>query len=96
MKIWARLITDGKNVKDTLYADNMPLNFDSYENMLRKVAELLEISSPVTMQIHFKHFKEFNVHRFIPDDFVESFDYDSMEIECYEWFYNKINYMQNF
>ena len=44
MKIWARLITDGKNVKDTLYADNMPLNFDSYENMLRKVAELLEIS----------------------------------------------------
>lgn len=84
MKIWARLITDGKNVKDTSYADNMPLNFDSYENMLRKVAELLEISSPVTMQIHFKHFKEFNVHRFIPDDFVESFDYDSMEIECYE------------
>lgn len=84
MKIWARLIIDGKNVKDTLYADNMPLTFENYENMLRKVAELLEISSPVTMPIHFKHFKEFNVHKFIPDDFVESFDYDAMEIECYE------------
>ncbi len=84
MKIWARLITDGKNVKDTLYNDNMPLTFDSYENMLRKVAEQLDVSSPVTMMIHFRHFKEFNTHRFKPDDFIESFEYDSMEIECYE------------
>ncbi len=84
MKIWARLLVDGKNVKDTLYEDNQTLTIDSYENMLRKLAELLDISSPVTMQIHFNHFKEFNIHRFRPDDFVESFDYDAMEIECYE------------
>lgn len=84
MKIWARLLVDGKNVKDTLYQDNMPLTFATYELMLRKIAELLDISSPVTMSIHFKHFKEFNIHRFKPDDFVESFDYDSLEIECYE------------
>lgn len=84
MKIWARLIIDGKNVKDTLYADNMSLTFASYENMLRKIAELLDISSPVTMMIHFKHFKKFNIHRFTADDFVESFDYDRLEIECYE------------
>ena len=84
MKIWARLLIDGKNVKDTLYADNYPLTFESYENMLRKIAEQLDISSPVSMKIHFRHFKEFNIHRFKPDDFVESFEYDSMEIECYE------------
>ena len=57
---------------------------ESYENMLRKIAEQLDISSPVSMMIHFRHFKEFNIHRFKPDDFVESFEYDSMEIECYE------------
>ena len=74
MKIWAKLLIDGKNVKDTLYN----------ENMLRKVAEQLDVSSPVTMMIHFRHFKEFNTHRFKPDDFIESFEYDSMEIECYE------------
>lgn len=84
MKIWARLIIDGKNVKDTLYQDNKSLTYESYENMLRNIADLLDISSPVTMTIHFKHFKEFNIHRFKPDDFVESFEYDSMEIECYE------------
>ena len=82
MKIWARLMIDGKNVKDTLY--NKSLTYESYENMLRNIADLLDISSPVTMTIHFKHFKEFNIHRFKPDDFVESFEYDSMEIECYE------------
>lgn len=75
---------DGKNVKDTLYQDNKSLTYESYENMLRNIADLLDISSPVTMNIHFKHFKEFNIHRFKPDDFVESFEYDSMEIECYE------------
>ena len=83
MKIWARLMIDGKNVKDTLYQDNKSLTYESYENMLRNIADLLDISSPVTMTIHFKHFKEFNIHRFKPDDFVESFEYDSMEIECY-------------
>ena len=84
MKIWARLMIDGKNVKDTLYQDNKSLTYESYENMLRNIADLLDVSSPVTMNIHFKHFKEFNIHRFKPDDFVESFEYDSMEIECYE------------
>ena len=84
MKIWARLMIDGKNVKDTLYQDNKSLTYESYENMLRNIADLLDISAPVTMTIHFKHFKEFNIHRFKPDDFVESFEYDSMEIECYE------------
>ncbi len=84
MKIWARLMIDGKNVKDTLYQDNKSLTYESYENMFRNIADLLDISSPVTMTIHFKHFKEFNIHRFKPDDFVESFEYDSMEIECYE------------
>ena len=84
MKIWARLMIDGKNVKDTLYQDNKSLTYESYENMLRNIADLLDISSPVTMTIHFKNFKEFNIHRFKPDDFVESFEYDSMEIECYE------------
>ena len=84
MKIWARLINEKKNVKDTLYQDNKSLTYESYENMLRNIADLLDISSPVTMTIHFKHFKEFNIHRFKPDDFVESFEYDSMEIECYE------------
>jgi len=84
MKIWARLMIDGKNVKDTLYQDNKSLTYESYENMLRNIADLLDISSPVTMTIHFKHFKDFNIHRFKPDDFVESFEYDSMEIECYE------------
>lgn len=84
MKIWARLMIDGKNVKDTLYQDNKSLTYESYESMLRNIADLLDISSPVTMNIHFKHFKEFNIHHFKPDDFVESFEYDSMEIECYE------------
>ena len=59
MKIWARLMIDGKNVKDTLYQDNKSLTYESYENMLRNIADLLDISSPVTMTIHFKHFKEF-------------------------------------
>ena len=70
MKIWARLMIDGKNVKDTLYQDNKSLTYESYENMLRNIADLLDISSPVTMNIHFKHFKAFNIHRFKPDDFV--------------------------
>lgn len=84
MKIWARLIIDGKNVKDTLYCNKNALTFANYEIMLREVAYLLDIPSPISMKIHFNHFKKFNIHKFTVDDFVESFDYDALEIECYE------------
>lgn len=81
MKIWARLIVNGKNVKDTLYENKLPLTFANYEIMLRDIADLLDIPCPISMKLHFNHLKKFNVHRYKEDDFVESLNYDWLEIE---------------
>lgn len=81
MNIWAKLITNGKNVKDIVYKDKAPLAYANYEQMLRNIAELLDIPCPLCMQKHFADLKKFNIHRFKPDDFIESLDYDWLELE---------------
>ena len=83
MKVWARLIINGKNVKDTIIDDSRKLTFNNYEIMLREVADKLDIPSPVSMKIHYNHLIKFNNHRFKSEDFVESFDYDRLEIELF-------------
>lgn len=85
MKVWARMIKDGKNIKDTLYEDNCELcDIKCYEIMLREVAYSLDIPTPLTLQTHLKHFNKFNLQKFKFKDFIESINFDWLEIERYE------------
>lgn len=81
MKIWAKIITKHRKVKDVIYSDELTLNFDNYEIMLRGVAALLDISTPLTMEIHYQHFSKFNIHKFKAPDFIEPINFDYLELE---------------
>lgn len=81
MKIWAKLLVDDKNVKDAIIENKMAMTFANYEELLRNIADVLDIPTPLTMKIHFNHFKQFNTHKFNEKDFVESIDFDYLEIE---------------
>ena len=84
MKIWARLMKNGRNIKDTIYSTDMELDFDTYEIVLREIAQLLDVSCPITMMHHYLAFSEFNIHKFKADDFIESFIYDTLDFERFE------------
>ena len=81
MKVWAKLLIDGKNIKDTVIENKLPLTFANYEILLREIAYTLDIPTPLTMKIYYNHFKQFNTHKFNEKDFVESIDFEYLELE---------------
>lgn len=81
MKIWARLITDQKIKKDTVYASDLPMKYHCYEIWVREICDLLDVPTPVVLPAHYKNFVRFHNTRFKQDDFVESLGYDMLMLE---------------
>ena len=82
VKFWA-MIRDQENelVKDVIYTSNLTLNMSNFQKMLQEVAYQLDISTPVVLLTHFKHFVKFNRIKFIPRDFIEAVDFKELVIE---------------
>ncbi|MCI8912287.1 MAG: hypothetical protein HFE33_06330 [Clostridia bacterium] len=81
MKIWARLVSDDKIKKDTLYSSPLKLSKDNYELWLRDICHILDVPNPVLLDHHFKNFVNFHNTKFRQDDFVETLDYDIFIVE---------------
>ena len=81
MKIWARLVSDDKIKKDTLYSSPLKLSKDNYELWLRDICHILDVPNPVLLDNHFKNFVNFHNTKFRQDDFVETLDYDIFIVE---------------
>lgn len=81
MKIWARLVSDDKIKKDTLYSSPLKLSKDNYELWLRDICHILDMPNPVLLDHHFKNFVNFHNTKFRQDDFVETLDYDIFIVE---------------
>ena len=84
MKIWARLMKNGRNMQDIIYTSDMELDFDTYEIILREITQQLDVSCPITMYHHFVSFNQFNIHKFKAPDFIDRFDFDTLDFERYE------------
>ena len=81
MKIWARLVSDDKIQKDTLYSSPLKLSKNNYEIWLRDICHILDVPNPVLLEHHFKNFVNFHNTKFRQDDFVETLDYDVFIVE---------------
>lgn len=81
MKLWAKLTTDGKILKDIIYKDDFSVSENNFLNALRQLSYELDIATPMCLKVHLRHFKNFGIVKFSPNDFVEDFPYDYLEIE---------------
>lgn len=81
MKIWAKIMTDGKIIRDVIYNSNRPLTLKNYEGWLNDICQLLDLSTPITLPTHFRNFVNFHNTKFKASDFVESFDFDLFIVE---------------
>lgn len=52
-----------------------------FETALREICYLLNTPTPVILRRHARQYADFNFTRFLPDDFVEAVDFDSLHIE---------------
>ncbi|HIU59435.1 MAG TPA: hypothetical protein IAC57_04960 [Candidatus Scatosoma pullistercoris] len=81
MKIWAKLITDGKIRKQFVYEKEERLTYSHFFDYLTEICQALDIPTPVLLKTHIFNFAKFNHVRFIRRDFVEEFDYDQLFLE---------------
>ena len=81
MKIWAKLIKDGKICQQTVYEQDDKLTYSCFFEYLTDICLSLDIPTPVLMKTHIFNFAKFNHVKFTKNDFVESFSYDQLFLE---------------
>ena len=82
MKVWAKTIVDEKITRDLLCEYEAIANEDDFVSVLQKVCDQMDIPTPVATRVNFNHFVMFNNTRFKPRDFVESVDFDMLDLEA--------------
>lgn len=81
MRIWAKLMTDGKIKKDFVYELKEQLTYSHFLDYMIEICQALDIPTPVVMKTHIFNFAKFNHVKFLARDFVESLGYDYLFIE---------------
>lgn len=82
MKIWAKTVVDEKITRDLIYEYEDVRNLDEFVSVLQEICGLMDIPTPVATYVNFNHFVLFNNTKFKPRDFVESVDFDFLDVEA--------------
>ena len=81
MRIWAKLITDGRIRKQFVYENPEKLTYSQFFEYLIDICHELDIPTPVLTKTHIFNFAKFNHVKFVSRDFVESLGYDHLFLE---------------
>ena len=81
MRIWAKLITDGKIKKQYVYEKDERLTYSHFFDYVTELCHALDIPTPVVMKTHIFNFAKFNHVKFVGRDFVETLGYDQLFLE---------------
>lgn len=82
MKIWAKAIKEEKILRDVLFEYEQITDIDEFVSVMQQICEQMDIPTPVATYVNLRHFVMFNNTRFKPRDFVESVDFDVLDIEA--------------
>ena len=81
MRIWAKLMTEGKIKKQYVYENSERLTYSHFFEYLTSICQEMDIPTPVLTKTHIFNFAKFNHVKFMQRDFVESLGYDHLVIE---------------
>jgi len=84
-RLWGKIIKDNRLIKDTVITN------DTENSRTRKILEALEsicvqfdLGKPIWLEVNITEFKVRGKTRFYPDSFIESIDFDYLEIQIIE------------
>ena len=75
-RIWVRLMKGHRVSKDAVY----PCEKEDVEEALRDLLATLDLSQPLWLPRHRADWEEYSLTRFRPEHFLESVDFDYMEL----------------
>ena len=81
MRIWAKLITNGKIKEQFVYEKEEKLTYSHFFDYLSEICAKFDVPTPVLMKTHIFNFAKFNHVKFLQRDFVEFFPYDQLFLE---------------
>lgn len=82
MKIWAKTVKEEKISQNILFEYDQITNLDEFVAIMQQICEQMDIPTPIATHVNLRHFVMFNNTRFKPRDFVESVDFDMLDIEA--------------
>ena len=80
MKIWAKTVLGEKITRSLLHEQTLICE-SNFDQTLYEICQQLDLPSPLVTPTNLRHFFAFNHVKFKPRDFVESVDFDYMELE---------------
>lgn len=81
MKIWAKVMSNDKILRDVIYERELALSPSNFQKMLQDISYKVDIATPITLPSHYKHFEKFNRVKYLPRDFIEEVDFTSFVVE---------------
>ena len=81
MRIWAKVITDGRIKKQFVYELNEQLVYSKMFEYMAEICSALDVPTPVVVKAHIFNFAKFNHVKFVQSDFVESIYFDNLFLE---------------
>ena len=85
MKIWARIRKENKTAAQyvTEVSAKSASEVKDWYEPLSVICRELNLARPVVLKKHIRDLEEFNHTAFRPGDFMETVDFDRLEIELY-------------
>lgn len=83
LKVWGQIVKRNKIVQEHMTTYDGPACLDSYMECLHTICDALDIERPVMLQKHELDMDRFATVRFLPDDFMETVDFDRFDVEIY-------------
>lgn len=80
-KIWAKVIKEGKIVKQLTYERDEKFTYSRFFNYLADICEGLDIATPVLLKTHIFNYAKFNTVRFLLRDFTEPPGFDKLVLD---------------
>jgi hypothetical protein len=81
MRIWAKVMYDGKIKKQTVYEKAESLTYSKLFDYVAEICTTLDIPTPVLVKAHIFNFAKFNHVKFTQSDFLEDIPFDHLFIE---------------
>lgn len=84
-RLWAKLFKDNRMLKDTVVADeSADTRTHKIFHALDEICYGFDLSKPIWLDSTIAEFKRHDKVRFTQDNFIESIDFDYMEIQVIE------------
>ncbi|MBQ9950512.1 MAG: hypothetical protein IJO93_07330 [Clostridia bacterium] len=87
MRLWGRLYTDGEKQREGLITVNirkkeeLTMHEAELTNALAQLAYDMDLERPVMVKKHWRDLYEFSRVVFLPQDFMDSVDFDRLVVE---------------